>query len=168
VTIFITSDNHFFHKNILQYCQRPFKDVLEMNQTMIDNWNSVVTKDDLVFHLGDFCLCCNNQQLRELRDSLNGSIILIPGNHDHPTRLQNFNIFVFDSLYSEGVNILNNNLIFSHRPLWKIPDGKVNVHGHIHDKPSYGRYLNVSVDVANFTPISFEEVLKRAKEISNG
>ena len=144
------------------------KSIEEMDSTMISKWNSVVGKDDTVFHLGDFCLCYDNQQLRQLRDSLNGSIILIPGNHDHPSRLQNFDIFVLDSLYSEGVTILMNNLIFSHRPLLNIPCSMVNVHGHIHDKPSYGRYLNVSVDVTNYTPLSLEEVLKRAKEISNG
>jgi len=168
MSLYITADQHWGHRNIIAYCSRPFKSVEEMDKVMIDNWNSVISKNDVVIHLGDFCLCYNNQQLKELRDNLNGTIFLLLGNHDHPTRLQNFNIFVFDSLYSEGVNILNNNLIFSHRPLWKIPDGKVNVHGHIHDKPSYGRYLNVSVDVCNFTPIALEEVIKRAKEISNG
>ena len=51
--IFFTSDTHFDHKNILRFCNRPWETVEEMNQGLIDNWNSVVGPDDIVFHLGD-------------------------------------------------------------------------------------------------------------------
>ena len=54
--LFFTSDTHFNHTNILQYCNRPFKIVDQMNETIITNWNNVVEPDDIVFHLGDFCL----------------------------------------------------------------------------------------------------------------
>jgi len=165
--LYVTSDSHFGHKNIIQYCHRPFKTVNEMNEHMISMWNSVVSENDVVLHLGDFALT-SRQHLRSIRDQLKGDIILIPGNHDHPSRLQNFNIFVLDSLYSEGVNIIKENMIFSHRPLLNVPGSMVNVHGHIHDKPSYGKYLNVCVDVTNYTPLTFEEVRKRANNILHG
>jgi len=167
MALYITSDSHFGHKNIVAYCHRPFKTVEEMNETIISRWNSVVGESDTVLHLGDFALT-SQSHLRSVRDRLNGDIILIPGNHDRPSRLQRFDIFVLDSLYSEGVTINIENMIFSHRPLLNIPGSMVNVHGHIHDKPSYGRYLNVSVDVTNYTPLSFKEVKKRAKDILNG
>lgn len=54
--VFFTSDTHFNHTNIIKYCQRPFRDIYEMNETLIANWNNVVAPDDIVFHLGDFCL----------------------------------------------------------------------------------------------------------------
>ena len=54
--LFFTSDTHFNHTNILRYCNRPFKTVGQMNETIITNWNNVVGPDDVIFHLGDFCL----------------------------------------------------------------------------------------------------------------
>lgn len=53
---FIVSDLHFFHKGVLGFCPdtRPWKDVDEMNEGLIDHWNSVVSTDDVVFCLGDF------------------------------------------------------------------------------------------------------------------
>lgn len=47
---------HFNHTNIIRFCSRPFKDVEHMNETLIANWNRVVGPDNIVFHLGDFCL----------------------------------------------------------------------------------------------------------------
>lgn len=54
--VFFTSDTHFNHTNIIRFCERPFERVDEMNEKLIDNWNSVVSPEDFVFHLGDFCL----------------------------------------------------------------------------------------------------------------
>ena len=52
--VFVTSDLHFGHKNIIKYENRPFKDVEEMDQKLIENWNNKVGKDDTVYILGDF------------------------------------------------------------------------------------------------------------------
>ena len=49
--IFVTADTHFNHENIIKYCNRPFKDVNEMNEVIINNWNSVVSKDDIIYHI---------------------------------------------------------------------------------------------------------------------
>ena len=54
--VFFTSDTHFYHGNIIRFCNRPFKSVEMMNETIISNWNNTVGQDDIVFHLGDFCL----------------------------------------------------------------------------------------------------------------
>ena len=54
--VFFTSDTHFNHTNIIRFCNRPFKDVSHMNEMIISNWNRVVGSEDIVFHLGDFCL----------------------------------------------------------------------------------------------------------------
>ena len=78
---FFTSDTHFNHANIIRFCNRPFKDVEQMNEVMIANWNNVIGKDDTVFHLGDFCLG-GAAEWTKILDRLNGKIYLIMGNHD--------------------------------------------------------------------------------------
>ena len=60
-----TSDTHFGHANIIRLCNRPFKDVEEMNEKLIENWNKVVPEDGTVFHLGEFAFGG-----RELRNSV--------------------------------------------------------------------------------------------------
>ena len=52
--IWFTSDTHFFHNNIIDYCKRPFVNAEEMNEYIIKQWNSVVKPQDEVYHLGDF------------------------------------------------------------------------------------------------------------------
>jgi calcineurin-like phosphoesterase family protein len=71
--IFVTADLHLNHCNIIKYCNRPFKTVEEMNKTLINNWNSKVTKEDVVFHLGDFCF----GPYKEFERKLNGKIVYI-------------------------------------------------------------------------------------------
>jgi calcineurin-like phosphoesterase family protein len=79
--LFFTSDTHWGHENILRYCNRPFKNVQEMNQALIDNWNSVVNKDDIVIHCGDFAWG-DPRDYNNIIAQLHGTIILIKGNHD--------------------------------------------------------------------------------------
>ena len=80
--IFFTSDTHFNHTNIIKYAQRPYSDAEEMNEDLIKRWNSVVGKNDIVFHLGDF-MFGNINRFWEFRSRLNGKIYLIHGNHDY-------------------------------------------------------------------------------------
>jgi len=149
--IFITADHHFHHKNIIEYCKRPFKTVEEMNKVMIEKWNKKVGKDDLVIHLGDFALG-NKKEVKKTREKLNGTIILIKGNHDKI--IKEF-IVVRDSIQI-------GNLIFSHRPIPKkeIPKGCINVHGHIHEKESFDG-INVSVEKTDYEPVLLEELERK-------
>ena len=75
MTKFLTSDEHYNHKNILGYCSRPFSTVEEMNQALIDNHNSVVGPNDEVIHLGDFSM--SDKCVKEILSQLNGIHILI-------------------------------------------------------------------------------------------
>ena len=79
--VYFTSDTHFYHSNIIGFCKRPFKNVEDMNETLIENWNRVVSQDDIVFHLGNFCLGGSHEWTKIL-NRLNGKIYLILGNHD--------------------------------------------------------------------------------------
>ena len=149
--IWITSDHHFNHENIIKYCKRPFNSVEEMNEIMISKWNERVKKEDLVIHLGDFGFG-NIDKLKEIRKRLNGLILLVMGNHDKNKILNQDFIVIKEP-------ILIDNLIFTHYPLEKneIPKGFKNIHGHIHQKDSlWGR--NISVDKTNFYPLELEEL----------
>ena len=79
--VWFTSDLHFWHKNICKYCNRPYNTIEEMNQSIIDNWNSVVKEDDTVYLLGDMGFC-GIEKLRVLMSQLKGHIRLVQGNHD--------------------------------------------------------------------------------------
>lgn len=76
---YFTSDIHFWHRNVIQYCNRPWATVEEMNQGIIERFNAIVKPEDEVFCLGDFSL---NYQGADMRKYLNGTWYLVPGNHD--------------------------------------------------------------------------------------
>ena len=79
--IYFIADTHFNHENIIKYCNRPFKNTYKMNEYIIQKWNSVVKKDDTVYHLGDVGFG-SLQEVKSLVERLNGTKILIKGNHD--------------------------------------------------------------------------------------
>ena len=83
--LFFISDTHFFHKNIIEYSNRPFVSITEMNQEMIEMWNAVVGHDDIVIHGGDLAFGGYDGFSKAL-DALNGTIILLRGNHE-PERI---------------------------------------------------------------------------------
>jgi len=158
--IYITGDHHFYHKNIIKYCNRPFESAEEMNNYMIHKWNHVVSKRDIVYHLGDFAFARNLDQVKIIKDQLKGEIILIPGNHDNISRLRKSGINV-----SNSDTIIIGNLALSHRPLENIENGFVNVHGHIHEKTTWGKRINASVDVTDFEPQPIEKYFEEAKKL---
>ena len=173
-TIWVISDNHFGHANILNFKRhdgqpmRVFDDVHHMNEHMIKCWNEVVKAQDHVYNLGDVCV--KREGGLDILARLNGHKRLVRGNHDIFKTKQYMQYF--NEIY--GVRILDN-LIFSHIPLH--PDS-INqrwlacVHGHIHNNeantsytPRLGpRYFNASVEVLAYTPISLEEIKAQIKK----
>lgn len=85
MTTFFTSDTHFGHRNILRLSNRPFRDIEHHNETLVENWNSVVEPDDTVIHLGDVALGPIHESLQYIK-RLNGYKILVVGNHDRNFR----------------------------------------------------------------------------------
>jgi calcineurin-like phosphoesterase family protein len=78
--LYFTSDHHFWHTNIIKYCNRPFVSVEEMNEALIQNWNDLVLPEDEVYYLGDFSMAARPVEIYTSR--LNGIKYLVPGNHD--------------------------------------------------------------------------------------
>lgn len=170
--VFFTSDTHFYHGNIIRFCNRPFKDVEMMNETIIFNWNNTVGQDDIVFHLGDFCLG-GSAEWTKILDRLNGKIYLIIGNHDLKNMRQGY-ANRFESVAMQMRIEVNKQKIYlnqcpflcfegSYKDVWQL-------FGHVHtskfntgiDAPRLKMLLptqyDVGVDNNNFTPISFERV----------
>lgn len=82
---FIISDLHLGHANIIRYCNRPFSNVEEMDAALIRNWNSMVSKGDTVYYLGDLSFGRGSKHYaEEYNEILNGDIVLIKGNHYDP------------------------------------------------------------------------------------
>ena len=175
--IFFTADTHFGHKNIIRYCKRPFVDVEEMNETLIDSWNSTVGKDDIVFHLGDFAMGGSAEWSRFLK-RLNGKIYLILGNHDMKTIGKGFSRFELVTMQML-INIGGQRIYLNHYPFLCFGGAYRNtwqLFGHVHTSPyrtgldsSRLDYLfptqyDVGVDNNNYMPISFEQVNKKIQQ----
>lgn len=163
--VFFISDTHFYHNNIIRYCDRPFKDIQEMNETIIRNWNSVVGQDDVVYFLGDFALGSNiEEKYQDLSSRLNGVIYFLRGNHDRSRA----SVGKFFNLINNGTTVSYNgfHFILSHHPLYnsEIPKGYINLHGHIHNNVLGNSFdsschINVSADVVNFTPYFVKDII---------
>ena len=95
INIFFTSDTHFEHERIIEYCRRPFKDKNEMTEALIKNWNDLIGPDDIVFHLGDFSWG-GSAAWNDVLNRLNGHIHLVLGNH-HLACFSSINSFNFNS-----------------------------------------------------------------------
>jgi len=157
MTIFVTSDTHFNHANVIRYCARPFANYFEMNKEMIHNWNLVVSPEDTVIHLGDVLLT-QHRNLPEIISKLNGRKIAVAGNHD---RLKNL-LPVFDKVYEKTVDTAINGIRvrFSHYPCLDTSEFDLNICGHVHEHWLWkDKCLNVGVDVWEFTPVSLQDVL---------
>lgn len=164
--IFLIGDPHFYHENIIRYCNRPFEDADYMNEILIKNWNSVVSQHDIVYILGDFALC-GKDKIIEVAQRLNGRKRLILGNHDGAS-IETYKS-VFEYVYNHSI-ILDNFYILSHYPQTYIQkDGLyANIFAHVHDDPAYvdfsARTFCVSAERINYRPISFEKVKEIMKE----
>lgn len=177
--VFFISDTHFGHANILNFKRadgtplRSFASVEEMDEHMVDCHNSVVRPQDKVYHLGDVAL---HKRFLPILKRLNGHKRLVRGNHDMEDTKELMNYF--EEIY--GVRVFAKyGFICSHIPIHPNSLGrwKANVHGHLHsnlvvrqvvdpltdmfhDIPDE-RYINVSVEQINYTPISMEELIER-------
>jgi calcineurin-like phosphoesterase family protein len=160
---FFTSDTHFHHANIIKYCNRPFRDTAEMNNTIITNWNAKVGGNDLIYHLGDFAFGREDWHLTMLLEKLKGKIIFLKGNHDRLAWRNRQRFFACSDSYRE-IEVNGQEITLCHYALrvWnKSHHGAWHLYGHSHgtlpDDP-HSRSFDCGVDSHNFTPLSFEEV----------
>jgi len=183
----VTSDHHFGHHNIIQFCGRPYRDVEHMNKDLLSRYNERVKSTDICFHLGDFCFknspgstTGNGVPVKwtEYWDKMNGHKVLIQGNHDNNNsaktiiqhmviRYGHFRIGLIhdpnDIEYVEGdrvISAFNETVDFV-------------LCGHVHNTWKYRwqkklLIVNVGVDVWNYRPVSLEEILKYRNKVLKG
>jgi len=165
--IYFTSDSHFDHANIIKLSNRPFVDINDMHSALIDNWNSTVKKNDIIYHLGDFSL--NKKTHQKILTSLNGRKILIKGNHDKKPTLDDGWNEIYDIL---EIKFKEQLIILCHFPLlvWNKSHYKSwHLHGHCHGSlpdDSYSLRIDVGVDCHDYFPISFDRVEELMKNKS--
>ena len=174
--IWLTSDTHFGHANIIKYCARPFANTEEMDAALIKNWNERVAEDDVVYHLGDFAWGTIGYWER-IREQLNGHIYLIIGNHDERF-LSNPRMYTLfeEVIYQKRIWYDKHCIYLNHYPFlcfggaYKGLDATWQAFGHVHsnDRSDVGldhqrlihcfpTQYDVGADNNDFRPISIEE-----------
>ncbi len=166
MTIWFTSDTHFCHAPIISYALRPFNSVEEMNITLINNWNSVVSTNDVVYVLGDFGESKDKTKLHNIFKSLNGKKCLIAGNNDRMSTLK----LPWDHIKNYLELFYNGKMfVLSHYPIkymaWnKSYKGSIHLHGHLHSLIPYTEEksfrIDVGVDGWAYHPVNVEIILK--------
>ncbi len=170
MTVWVTSDLHFYHKNILKYSAktRPYSDVSEMNESIQLEWNTNVHPDDTVYILGDVAFS-NAQQAAAILCRLNGRKVLIRGNHDaklvkQPDFCQFFeNIYDYYELNYEGFKV-----VMFHFPIieWNnCHRGSILLHGHLHGNPSgleQFRAFDVGLDATGKVVSKLDDIISLA------
>jgi calcineurin-like phosphoesterase family protein len=176
--IFFTSDTHFGHANIIKYSHRPFESVEQMDEALIENWNSRVRGEDVVYHLGDFAFA-KYDRILQILSRLNGQKHLLRGNHDGELdkamqyRIDSgWDIRVAEYLNYKELKIGKQHIVLSHYPFerWNRSHfGAWHLHGHEHgsleDRHDILR-MDVGVDAVGtwlaphftYAPISLDEV----------
>ena len=148
--IFLISDLHFGHRNMA--IKRGFKDEIEHDNFIIQKWNSVVDKKDTVWILGDITM--EKATSYPLLDKLNGFKKVVLGNHDQPQHIPDLLKYV----NSVCGLIKYKGFILSHCPIHETELERYykNIHGHVHENSlNDDRYINVSCEAVNYTPIPF-------------
>lgn len=165
------SDLHLGHYNIIKLCNRPFSSVEEMDETIINNWNSVVKDTDTVYIGGDFCFKSAKDPVEYLKQ-LRGHKVLCIGNHD-TSLLKNPSARKYFDQIKDIINITDgdNRIVLCHYPMveW---DGffrnSIHLYGHIHNNTSNDTYdivknipncYNIGADVLGFTPRTLDEII---------
>lgn len=176
--IYFTSDTHFYHRNIINLNNRPFKDCDHMNRVLIRNWNSYVTDRDEIYILGDFVHKGRTIEINKILKMLNGKKYLIKGNHDNFINDEEFDQTAFEWIKDYYVlNYKKQKFILFHYPIleWDGYFGDaIHLYGHVHNSSKNqdqrkrlevlgDRAFNVGVDVNNYFPVSIESILKKVK-----
>ena len=187
--LFMSSDEHYGHRNIITFCARPFVDVHTMNEGMIAAHSATVGHDDDVWHLGDFAMTRNVSAVATILSQLNGRHHLVMGNHDvcHPCHGDSAErrrdqylaagfVQVVEQTWLDLPAPLGRTLLchmpsirtqfdehyVEYRPKPEELAGTWLIHGHVHTQwrvRGNEKLVNVGVDVWNYRPVSIDQII---------
>jgi len=164
------SDLHFFHANIIKFCNRPFHSVEEMNTILIKNWNNKVSESDNIYILGDISWGTVEQTISVI-NQLKGNKFLIRGNHDHIIKYAE--VSKLFNWIRDYIMIKDNGqkVVLFHYPInvWDCQfHGSIHLYGHVHNNYEQHSELltlknayNVSVEMNDYEPKTLQEIIKR-------
>jgi calcineurin-like phosphoesterase family protein len=166
--VYIWSDLHLGHANIIKYCNRPFADVEAMNKALLHAWWTTVKPMDTIINLGDVSLKNNKEHLSETIRSLPGYKILILGNHDRKRSVKWWMEAGFDEVYKHPI-VYEGKLILSHAIVELAKDSPfINIHGHSHQhNMGNPRYVNVCVEITGYKPVPLEAIIDGSWQPAN-
>lgn len=173
--IYFTSDLHLCHDRGFLYEPRGFKNVYDMNDAILKNWNSVVQPEDDVYVLGDLMLNDNETALKILHQ-LKGNIHIILGNHDTDARIELYNqsYNVVEVCYATVIKYWKYRFYLSHYPTMtanlekeRLSQCMINLYGHTHQKTNFYNDIpfmyHVGCDSHNCTPVTIEQIIEDCK-----
>ena len=159
---YFIADTHFGHSNILKICNRPFENIEDMKNVIIDKWNKKVTDEDTVYLLGDVCFKMSKLDVIKILKQLKGKKILIKGNHDKYVGQRDFDE-CFEKIYNYlQISEDKQQIILCHYPIIDYAGmfyGSKMIYGHIHNKyiPHKNMYC-CSVECINYEPVTLNEL----------
>jgi len=184
LAVFFTADPHFGDEDIIEFTDRPFKNIDDMNRTLISNWNSRISNDDHVYIVGDLFYGGRNAAGQDdaisIIKKLNGILHLIAGNHDIPyLKNTDYHYLFADVDHLRYLSHDGKDIFLCHYPLAEWSGyfrGSWHIYGHIHNQknPAFlhmknlEHALNAGVDVCNYMPVTFQELVTFNKAFQSG
>jgi len=183
--LFFTSDTHFAHRSVISHCNRPFLDMQDNDESLVKNWNKIVPKNGIVVHQGDFAMGLKSTKLKWILETLNYDLLyLVQGNHEKDIMKKAWAREYFEKIaqriefeiednngkFNDNTGRRFNVIVADHYPMlsWnKSFHGSYHTYGHTHGnlkEHPWSTAYEVGVDVNNFEPISYFNLMKKFEE----
>ncbi len=158
--VWVWSDLHFGHKNIIRFSDRPFYSIPQMDEALIENFNKHVQPNDISIWVGDIAFYPDDVA-NQILHRCNGYKIQVIGNHDFSKKkLKKLHFNETHIVYN--LTIDGTTVAFTHYPMDNLPSGWINIHGHVHkgkpDKAATNRHINVNCEFINYEPIGLDQL----------
>ena len=159
----VIADLHLDDERIIAYTNRPFIDAKNMNKSLVQNWNSIVDKDDTVYVLGDFTVSKKYRKIKKWCSKLNGRKILILGKNDKAS-IHTYLKAGFIEVTSKPILLEPRLTLMCEPPKFEdIWFRMFYIFGRVHnvecDADKFGNCAGVSAERVNYTPVDLDKLI---------
>lgn len=170
--LWLTSDLHLFHSNIIKYCNRPYSNCFSMNKDIIDTINKNIHQDDLLINLGDIGFNSVKYITDEL-SKINCNQIFVSGNHDRKSLInaliEKYIVFEKQTILDVYFNDIHYKVHLAHNPddiQYNNEENSIFLYGHLHDKEVKNKRFNqMNVGWDQFVrPVELKEIINIIKQ----